>query len=90
MAIRHEREVEATVSRLDGYLTKKVQDAFGPSAQVLVFSHPNLKEDRWVLRRGEDGRGDVRLGGTFKLAREAVQALVRAEFRKRREKGGAR
>lgn len=78
---------EGTVGRLDGYLTKKAQDVFGPSAQVIELTHENRREPVWILRREE--RDDLRLGGTFKLAREAVQALVRAEYRRQRGKEGA-
>ncbi len=82
-----------SLARLDGYLTKKAQDAFGPDAQVLEFTHGNRKA-QWVLRRSGRRKGeevaDIRLGETFKLAREAVQALVRAEHRKQREGKGER
>lgn len=71
-----------TLGRLDGFLTKKVQDAFGVDSGAEVLELTNGNWTSWVLRR--PGLDDQRLGQDFRQARSAVSALCRAEYAKLR------
>lgn len=68
------------MTSVDGFLTNKAIDVWGPEALVLKLSDGNWLA--YVLRR--EGRDDLRLGHKFHEARSGLAALIRAERMRQR------
>lgn len=64
------------MKRLDGYLSKKVQEVWADSCvyECIIYGQPDSAE--WTL---EGARETIHLGRTFHDARNAIRALCHAE-----------
>jgi hypothetical protein len=68
------------MKRLDGYLSRKMQTIF-PAA--LVYCDASGPVEIWTLEFGDASTQGLDLGGSFNAAKQAVDALVKAERSKK-------